>query len=159
MPWHTQHDAGVSWNETIPTLIAEHPHYAEAISAWRDRWGEMFSGAIPETEAAIEALHARHIPVYGLSNMALEAWPTARALSPVFDRFDDIVLSGAERTVKPETRIYEIACERSGLEPQDLLFIDDNLPNIETARALGFHTHHFVDPAALRPDLERHGLL
>ncbi len=159
MPWHVQHDAGVSWNETIPALIAQHPEHAEAIAAWRDRWAEMFSGAIPETEAAIEALHARGVPLYGLTNMSVEAWPGVRAMSPVFGRFRDTVVSGAEGLIKPDARIFKLACDRAGLQPSDLLFVDDTIWNIEAARALGFHVHHFTDPAALRPDLMRHGLL
>ena len=159
LPWHMQHDAGVSWDETVPALIAQHPHYAEAITAWRDRWWEMFSGAIPETEAAIEALHARGVPLYGLTNMAIETYPLTMAMSPATKRFRDVIVSGHEKVMKPERRIFEIVCERSGLAPQDFLFVDDSLTNIEAARAMGFHTHHFTDPAALKPALERCGLL
>jgi 2-haloacid dehalogenase/putative hydrolase of the HAD superfamily len=39
------------------------------------------------------------------------------------------------------------------------LFIDDGAHNTDAARALGFYTHHFTDPAALRPALEAAGLL
>jgi 2-haloacid dehalogenase/putative hydrolase of the HAD superfamily len=159
MAWHVQHDAGVSWDDTVPALTAQHPHYAQAIAAWRDRWDEMFSGVIPETEAAIEALHARGVPVYGLTNMSVETFPSTMAMSPATQRFADVIVSGHEKVIKPDRRIFEIVCERSGLQPQDFFFIDDSLPNIEAARAIGFHTHHFTDPAALRPDLERHGLL
>jgi FMN phosphatase YigB (HAD superfamily) len=97
MPWHMQHDAGVSWDETVPALMAEHPHHAEAIAAWRDRWAEMFSGAIPQTEAAIEALHARGVPLYGLTNMAVESYPSTMAMSPATKRFKDVIVSGQER--------------------------------------------------------------
>jgi FMN phosphatase YigB (HAD superfamily) len=97
MPWHMQHDAGVSWDETVPALMAEHPHHAEAIAAWRDRWAEMFSGAIPQTEAAIEALHARGVPLYGLTNMAVETYPSTMAMSPATKRFKDVIVSGQER--------------------------------------------------------------
>jgi len=159
MPWHIQHDAGVSWDQTVPALIAQYPQYAEAIAAWRDRWSEMFSGAIPQTEAAIEALHARGVPIYALTNMSVETFPATMAMSPATRRFRDVIVSGHERVTKPERRIFEIVCERSGLAPQDFFFVDDSAPNIETARAMGFFVHNFADPAALRPDLERHGLL
>jgi FMN phosphatase YigB (HAD superfamily) len=39
------------------------------------------------------------------------------------------------------------------------LFVDDSAKNIAGAAALGFHTHHFTDPAALRPALEAARLL
>ncbi len=159
MAWHGETDRGLSFGDNIARLTAQHPQHAEAIAAWWARWPEMFSGPIPETEAAIEALHARGVPMYGLTNMSTEAWPGVQAMSPVFARFTDTVVSAAEGAIKPETRIYEIVLERSGLKPQDFLFVDDNRPNIDAADALGFHTLHFTDPAALHPTLERHGLL
>ena len=159
MAWHGETDRGMAFADNIAQLAQQHPQHAGAIAAWWDRWPEMFSGVIPETEAAIEALHERGVPLYALTNMSEEAWPGVRAMSPVFARFRDVVVSGAEKTFKPEPRLYEIACSRSGLAPSDMLFIDDSLANIEAAEALGFHAHHFTDPAALRPALERHGLL
>src|SRR5688572_3488231 len=72
MDWHMAHDAGVTFEENRARLLPKHPEYAEAIHAWESRWWEMFSGAVPETEAVIEALHARGVPQYGLSNISHE---------------------------------------------------------------------------------------
>jgi HAD superfamily hydrolase (TIGR01509 family) len=159
MDWHGQHDRGRPFDESAAELIAEHPHHAEAIAAWSRRWWEMFSGAIPETEAVIEALHARGVPQFGLTNMALETWDGTRSMSPAFARLADVVISGAEGCIKPERRIFEIAVARTKMAAGELLFVDDNAANIEAARALGFAVHHFVEPAALRPALEARGLL
>jgi len=119
----------------------------------------MFSGTIPETESLIEDLAARGVPQFGLTNMSHETWDGVRARSPTFRHFRDTVVSGHERVIKPEPRIYQIVLERTGLEPADLLFVDDSAANIAAADALGFHVHHFTDPAALRPVVEKHGLL
>ncbi|MEO6341362.1 MAG: HAD family phosphatase [Caulobacteraceae bacterium] len=159
MDWHLEHDRGAVMDDTIPALIARHPQYAEAISAWRDRHPEMFSGAIPEAEAVIEELDARGVPLYALTNMPRDYWAYTQSLSPVFARFRDIVVSSDEGVVKPDPRIFEIACERAGLAPSDMLFIDDSRPNVEAARALGFHVHLFEDPAALRSAIAANGLL
>ena len=159
LSWHTAHDRGVSFADNRAELVARHPAHAEAIRAWEDRWPEMFSGAIPETEAAIEALHARGVAQYGLSNISMEVIDQVRALSPAFGRLDDAVLSGDVRLTKPDPAIFELACARFGLAPRDLLFVDDSAANIEAAQALGFDVHHFTDPAALRPALEARGLL
>ena len=58
MDWHLAHDLGVTFAENRAPLLERHPEYADEIHAWEDRWWEMFSGAIPETEAAIEVLNA-----------------------------------------------------------------------------------------------------
>ena len=70
-----------------------------------------------------------------------------------------MIVSAEEQVTKPDRRIYEIALERTGLAPRDLLFIDDSPANIAAADALGFHTHLFNDPTALRPRVQAHGLL
>jgi 2-haloacid dehalogenase/putative hydrolase of the HAD superfamily len=159
MRWHAETDRGLSFADNIARRIALYPDHADLIRAWQDRWAEMFTGPIPETEAAIEALHARGVPMHGLTNMAVESWPAVRAMSPAFERLDVVVVSGAEGVIKPDPAIYEIACARTGLRPRDMLFVDDSLANVEAARALGFHVHHFTDPAALRPQLAAFGLL
>lgn len=159
MDWHAAHDRGVTFAENRVELIARHPEHEAAILAWEDRWPEMFSGAIPETEAAIEALHARGVPQYGLSNISMEVIDQVRGLSPAFARLRDAVLSGDVRLAKPDRAIFRLVCERFGLAPADMLFVDDSAANIATARDLGFDVHHFTDPAALRPALEARGLL
>jgi 2-haloacid dehalogenase/putative hydrolase of the HAD superfamily len=159
MPWHVEHDRGAAMADTIPALIARHPHYANAISAWRDRAGEMLSEIVAESVAAIDALAAKGVPLYAITNMPAEWIGPVTALSPAFKHFKDIVVSAHERTIKPDRRLFEITCERSGLAPGDFFFIDDSAPNIETARTMGFHAHLFDDPAALRPALEACGLL
>jgi 2-haloacid dehalogenase/putative hydrolase of the HAD superfamily len=159
IPWHVEHDRGAAMADTIPALITRFPHYAEAISAWRDRAGEMLSEIVSDSVDAIEALSAKGVPLYAITNMPAEWIGPVTALSPAFAHFKDIVVSAHEGAIKPDRRLFEIACERSGLAPQDFFFIDDSAANIDTARDMGFHVHLFDDPAALRPALEANGLL
>ena len=159
MDWHVRHDLGVTFAENRAPLLARFPEHAQAIHAWEDRWWEMFSGPIPETVAAIEALQARGVPQYGLSNMSHEVLDGITAMSPAFACLKDIVISAETAVMKPDPRIFAQACQRFGLEPQDGFFVDDSAKNVAGAQALGFHTHHFTDPAGLRPALEAAGLL
>ena len=159
MDWHTAHDGGLSFADNRRALIARFPEHEAAIVAWETRWWEMFSGPIPETEAAIEAMAAAGVPMVGLTNMSAETSAGTFAMSPAFARLQDIVVSGAVGLMKPDPRIFALAAERAGLAPPELLFVDDSRRNIDAAAALGFETHLFDDPAALRPALKAHGLL
>ena len=159
MDWHVAHDRGVSMARNAIPLIAQYPHYRQAIEAWNTRWDEMFDGCIPQTLAAIEALHKAQVPLFALTNMPSEKAAGVFAMSPSFGRFADIIVSGDEGLVKPDPQIYALACRRCALEPSQLLFIDDNLANIEAAKAMGFATHRFEDPDALWPALSAHGLV
>src|SRR3546814_2026611 len=64
MEWHLATDRGVTFADNRTPLVARFPHYAAEIKAWETRWWDMFSGPIPETEAAIEALHAAGTPQF-----------------------------------------------------------------------------------------------
>ena len=159
MAWHTEHDRGRTFARGAELLIAEHPRHAEAIRAWRGRWSEMFGGAIAQTEAVMRDLHARGVPIHGLTNMSPEVWPEVQAMSDVFALFDTVVVSGDEGLIKPDPAIFRLACARTALAPADMVFVDDNADNIAAAEALGFPVVRFGDPAALRPALEGFGLL
>ncbi len=159
MAWHTAHDRGVSFADNRIPLIETHPEHAEAILAWETRWPEMFSGAIVETEAAIEDLHAAGVPQFGLSNVSMEVIDQVRSLSPAFGRLQDVVASGDVGLAKPDPAIFELASARFGYAPGDLLFVDDGAHNTAAAAALGWDVHHFTDPAQIRPALEARGLL
>jgi len=159
MAWHAPTDCGVTFAENCAQLIAVHPEHEAEILAWHARWDEMFSGPIAETEAAIDALHARGVPQYGLSNISHETLDSTVAMSPAFARLSGVVASGLEGVMKPDPAIFRLCCERFGLAPGDFLFVDDSARNIAAAQAMGFDTHHFTDPATLAPALERRGLI
>jgi len=159
MEWHVAHDLGVTFADNRARLLPRFPEYAEAIHAWETRWWDMFSGPIPETEAAIEALHAAGVPQYGLSNMSHEVFDGVTAMSPAFKRLGGYVISAEIAILKPDPAIHRLACERFGLAPSEILFLDDSEWNVRAAQALGFDAHHFTDPAAVRPALEARGRL
>jgi 2-haloacid dehalogenase/putative hydrolase of the HAD superfamily len=157
--WHLAHDGGRPMAEGVAELVARHPGHEAAIRAWQDRWWEMFSGPIEETCEAIEALHARGVAQYGLTNMSAETSAGTFAMHPAFRRLSGIVVSGEEGVLKPDPAIYRIACERFGFAPHEALFVDDSPRNAAAAQVLGFAVHRFEHPAALRPALEAAGLL
>ena len=159
MSWHSQFDRGVAFDTGMAELTALHPHYADQIGAWGPRFMEMLSGSIPETEAAIEALAARGVPQFGLTNMHPDIWDQVQHLSPVFAHLSQVVVSGSEAMVKPDAEIFHLASARTGMAPGELLFIDDSAVNIEAARALGFDAWLFGDPAGVVPALVARGLL
>jgi FMN phosphatase YigB (HAD superfamily)/DNA-binding XRE family transcriptional regulator len=59
--------------------------------------------------------------------------------------YDVIIDSSAVGAIKPETRIYEIAAEQSGVGPEDILLIDDSRTNLMAAERSGWHVLWFDD--------------
>lgn len=72
-----------------------------------------------------------------------EAW---RKMIPVDELFEEVVDSSAEGIRKPNPAIYYLALERlGGLSPQDAVFLDDAISNVEAARNLGIYGIHVKD--------------
>jgi epoxide hydrolase-like predicted phosphatase len=69
--------------------------------------------------------------------------------------FDVIVISGLVGVQKPDPAIYHIVLERLGVAPAEVIFVDDFVQNIETARALGMQTLHFRAGMDWRAELAR----
>jgi 2-haloacid dehalogenase/putative hydrolase of the HAD superfamily len=153
------HDRGVTFAENRAPLLERFPEYEAEILAWETRWWEMFSGAIPETEAVIEDLHAAGVAQFGVTNMSHETFDGTVALSPAFRHLQAYVVSGRDGVMKPDAAFFDLACRRFGVQPSEAVFIDDSEKNVAGARALGFDVIHFADPAALRPSLQARGLL
>ena len=157
--WNLRQDAGRSWAEATALLRAEHPDKAALIDAYHRRWPEMLAGPIEGTVAILRELRAAGTPLYALTNWSQETFPVALERFEFLAWFQGIVVSGQERLVKPDPRIYRLLVERHGLRPAEVAYIDDNLRNADAATALGMHGIHFTGPAALRRDLAALGLL
>lgn len=59
--------------------------------------------------------------------------------------FDKLYMSYMIGVTKPSADIFEYMIKDSGLDPEETLFVDDGLSNIETARSLGFDTLHVTE--------------
>jgi FMN phosphatase YigB (HAD superfamily) len=59
---------------------------------------------------------------------------------------------------KPDPAIYRYTLEKLGTTPEETLFLDDKLVNIEAAQALGMTAFQFSNVIQLRQDLLAAGL-
>lgn len=70
------------------------------------------------------------------------------------ERFEFVVESALEGVRKPDPLIYQITCERLGLQPEECAFLDDIGSNLKSARQLGFVTIKVDDPVKALRQLE-----
>lgn len=157
--WNQRQDAGRPWVEAEAELVALYPAQADLIRAYRERWAETLSGPIDGSVAILGEVRAAGHRILGLTNWSHETFPRARVRFPFFDWFDGIVVSGEEKLIKPDPRLYVRLLERYRVDPARAVFIDDSLNNVEAAAALGIHGIHFRSPSALRDELTALGVL
>jgi putative hydrolase of the HAD superfamily len=110
---------------------------ADFVAAWED----IFTPNEPMV-ALVEKLHGRY-PLYLLSNTNDIHVDYIFRRYDYFRHFTGGTYSHVAKASKPGREIYEIAQRQHGLDPATTFFIDDLLPNIETARSLGFNAHHY----------------
>jgi len=158
--WHETLDGGRPYDEAAAELSEKFPEYAHLIAAWGERFGETITDTLPDVHAIVDALHDRAVPLFAITNFSADFWPPFHDQErDFFARFRDIVVSGEVKLLKPDPAIYYLALDRFGLRPQDGLFVDDRLINVEGAEAVGLRAHLFTTAEDLRARLEAEGLL
>lgn len=65
--------------------------------------------------------------------------------------FSQIFLSQELGLRKPDALVFETVAEKMKLKPQEILFIDDSIQHIESAREMGFHVVHLTSALELHP--------
>lgn len=157
--WNHRNDALASIAGSEDDLVAAHPADEIGIRAYRTNFLRTIEHAVPGTTAIIAELARAGVRVSALTNWAADMFAITRERFDVMKRFADIVVSGAEGIVKPDTAIYLLACERLGIEPGQAVFVDDTPANAAAATAAGLTGLHFTSADALRVDLVGLGLL
>ena len=73
----------------------------------------------------------------------------------VVDGLFDVVIESSKAGVrKPDPRIYELACEELGVEPSEIVFLDDLGINLKPAAAMGMTTIKVLDADKAIAELE-----
>jgi putative hydrolase of the HAD superfamily len=93
----------------------------------------------------IDQLRATGKRVAMLSNMPRELGETLRAKTDKLSVFDQVTLSYEVHAAKPEPVIYEHCLEGLGTAPEQTLFLDDRIANVQGAELLGIRAIQFLD--------------
>jgi HAD superfamily hydrolase (TIGR01509 family) len=71
------------------------------------------------------------------------------------DAFDQLIISAEVGIMKPDARIYQLALEKLGVTPDQAVFVDDSIVNIEGARAVGMYAIQFTRPDQTVEELKK----
>ncbi len=73
----------------------------------------------------------------------------------LYEVFDEILTSCIIKDSKPKISYFEKVLKKLNLDSQQVLFIDDKLENVESARKIGIMSIHFKNPIQLKEELSR----
>ena len=156
--WNRELDRGRTFRDSVALLCSEHPGWEPEISAYHERWDEMLGESFRETVGVLERLYAAGTPLYALTNWSAETFHFARERYEFLGLFEEIIVSGEEGVIKPDPTIYGLLVERTGIDPERSVFVDDREENVRAAEKLGFDGAVFDDAAQLRDRLAGLGL-
>ena len=74
---------------------------------------------------------------------------------PFLQLFDGLLISGEDKLIKPDQAIYQLAKKRFNLDPEETVFIDDKLENIEAAQKMNFKTIHLTNPKIIEMEIKK----
>jgi 2-haloacid dehalogenase len=151
--WNAEQDRGRPFSEGIKLLQSKHPEHNEAIQLYFDKWENMLKCEISDGVKLLRELKDKDYRIWGLTNWSAETIPIAYSKHDFFKLFDGIVVSGEEKLLKPDKRIYEILLKRYMLNAEESVFIDDIFPNIKAAQELGFNAILFDNISNVRDRL------
>ena len=150
--WNIEQDRGRSLSEATIELQNKFPAHSTSIQLFYDKWEVMLKGEIHGTVTILYKLKKKY-KLYGLTNWSSETIEIAYRRFPFFKEFEGIVVSGTEKLIKPDLRIYKLLLDRYSIKAEESIFIDDNINNVKAAKELGFYAIHFENPAQLETDL------
>ena len=130
------------------------PSTIEELNLWDAR---MWTTQNPAMLAWQEQLKQRGLLTAILSNMGDNVLANIEREFDWIHRFDVLVWSFQLHLAKPDPAIYRHTLNELGVEPAEMLFLDDRIENIEAARALGIQAILFSTVERLRSDLIAHG--
>ena len=156
--WNIEQDRGRTWEEAEELLIAQHPDHEENIRNFRRHWHEMVPHAYDDSVAIMEDLINAGHDVTMLTNFAADTFHEARQRFSFLNRPRGVTVSAEIGMIKPDRSIYDHHAATFGLQPSATIFIDDSLPNVEGAKAAGWHAVLFRNAKTLEEDLERFGI-
>lgn len=120
--------------------------FAERIGVDDLDWAEYYFNAIEPVEGMKELVEwtAKNYHVGLLTNImpGFVATMRERKLLPTVN-YEHIIDSSEVGAIKPEPQIYEIAVQKAGFEPHEILLIDDSRPNLMAAEKFDWHVLWF----------------
>jgi len=152
--WNEEQDRGRLLSEGTDIQVKKFPEWEKEIRAYYDNWTTMLRSDIPHNVEVLRKLGKTDYQLFGLTNWSEETFPYALENYDFFKLFDGkIVVSGTEKLIKPDPKIWHILLDRYKIHANESVFIDDNPKNIEMAKSLGFHTIHITSETDLEQGL------
>ena len=148
-------DAGVKISLAVKEAVEKFPEFENEIKSYYPNHRRMVNGSYQDTIDIFQKIKSYGFPCYVLSNWSAETFEGIPIDYPFMQLFDGLLISGEDKLTKPDQAIYELAKKRFNLDPEETVFIDDKLENIEAAQKMNFKTIHLINPKNIEMEIKK----
>ncbi len=155
--WNEYDRGNLSDEEVVEAFIKNDPGIEKEL---RESLNNI-SGMLVRYDYAIpwvRALKQSGYQVLVLSNFSHKAVADCGEVLDFLPFTDGGILSYQDHVIKPQPEIYDLLMERYGLVPEECVFMDDTLVNVEAAQKAGIHGIHFRDKEQAEKELHDLGV-
>ncbi len=109
-----------------------------------DVWNSFYENLKPDKDvvALIKKLRQNY-KVFLFSNFHHDLIDKLLEKQGIKDLFDELIISSRHKFIKPEAEFYKILIQKSEVNPDEILFTDDRIINVEGAQGMGINAIQF----------------
>lgn len=145
--WEKGDEGVVTPEEWVELFVENAPEYEEEIRyVCKDLGGVVFP--FSHTDGLIRYFKEKGCRLYYLSNYSEKLRTESKEDLKILEDFDGGIFSCDVKCIKPDEKIYKILLDQYNINPQETVFFDDRLENIEAANRLGIHGVVFTPQVA-----------
>lgn len=147
-----------SYEDILAEFISNDPEVEKEIRLFMEHEAESIR-EFPYAKEWVKSFKGKGYKCYVLSNYPKRTFEMTRSERFFEEYMDGAVYSCDVQMIKPEKEIYQTLLENYDLIPEECVFIDDNLANVEAAKKLQIHAIPFTTKENAEQELEKLGVI
>lgn len=155
--WKEYDRSAYTDEELIASFIANNSEIEKEIRLFMEHESEAII-AFPYAKEWVKSFKDKGYNCYILSNYSKSTHEKTKVQRKYEEYIDGAIYSWQVKMVKPEPEIYRELLTRYALVPQECVFLDDNVINVEAARELGIHAIQFTTKEEAEAELRKLGV-
>ena len=124
--------------------IEENRKFEPEFRYFTKHYTEIVTNEVEGMYDLLTRLKADGFKLYGLTNWCSKVYLTM-AQFPIFQLLDGQIISSDEKVIKPEPAIYQRLFDKFDIKPEECIFTDDKVENVEGGKRLGMDGIVFTD--------------
>ena len=143
-----------SFKDIIEIYVEKHKELEPELRRFfAEDWMELYV-AYDDTVKFYNEVYEQGYDIYLLTNFSKDGYEYISNKFDFFKKAKGAVVSSHLKIAKPDIRIYQYLLETYNLNPDECIFNDDSVANINAANELGIHGIVYTDIESLRKDFK-----